>query len=120
MTTFFQISIPFPPSVNTYWGFRGSHRYLTARAKVFKEMVNTAYVRSGLEPFSDARLKVCIELYPPDRRVRDIDNVVKSTLDALCQCGVFTDDGQIDVLHVTREKIIKWGMAVVTIEKIGA
>ena len=83
-------------------------------------MVSHAYARSGLEPLGDARLKVCIELYPPDRRVRDIDNVVKSTLDALCQCGIFVDDGQIDVLHVTREKVIKWGAAVVTIEKIGA
>jgi crossover junction endodeoxyribonuclease RusA len=120
MTNIFQLTIPFPPSVNTYWGFRGSHRYLTSRAKIFKSMVSNAYVRSGLAPFGDVRLKVIIELYPPDRRVRDIDNVVKSTLDALCQCGIFTDDGQIDVLHVTREKVIKWGVAVVNIEKIEA
>ena len=83
-------------------------------------MVSNVYVKSGHEPFGDARLKVIIELHPPDRRVRDIDNVVKSTLDAMCQAGIFTDDGQIDVLHVTREKIIKWGAAVVTIEKIEA
>lgn len=120
MTNNFQITIPFPPSVNTYWGFRGSHRYLTSKAKTFKDMVNTVYLRSGFEPLGDARLKVTIELYPPDRRIRDIDNVVKSTLDALCQCGIFTDDGQIDVLHVTREKVIKWGAAVVSIEKIAA
>lgn len=118
MTNIFQLTIPFPPSVNTYWGFRGSHRYLTARAKTFKDMVQAEYVRSGLDSFSNARLSVTIQLYPPDRRVRDIDNVVKSTLDALCQAGVFEDDGQIDVLHVTREKVIKWGAAVVSIEKI--
>jgi len=118
MTNIFKITIPFPPSVNTYWGFRGSHRYLTSKAKTFKDMVNSVYLRSGFKPLGDARLKVTIELYPPDRRIRDIDNVVKSTFDALCQCGIFTDDGQIDVLHVSREKVIKWGAAVVSIEII--
>ena len=120
MTNIFQITIPFPPSVNTYWGFKGSRRYLTARAKTFKDMVNNIFIHSGFEPLGDARLKITIKLYPPDRRIRDIDNVVKSTLDALCQCGIFTDDGQIDVLHVSREKVIKWGAAVVSIEKIAA
>jgi crossover junction endodeoxyribonuclease RusA len=63
-----------------------------------------------------ARLAVTIKLYPPDRRVRDIDNVVKSTLDALCQAGVFADDGQIDMLHVTREQVIKFGAAEIFIQ----
>ena len=103
--------IPFPPSVNTYWGFKGSRRFLTSRAKAFKTLVNTEFLRSGHEGFASDRLKITIELYPPDRRIRDIDNVVKSTLDALCQSGVFVDDGQIDVLHVERKDVIKWGAA---------
>jgi Holliday junction resolvase RusA-like endonuclease len=44
--------------------------------------------------------------------------VVKSTLDALCQAGVFVDDGQIDMLHVTRENVIKWGAAEIFIEAL--
>ena len=85
---------------------------------MFKTLVNTEFVRSGHEGFADSRLKITIELYPPDRRVRDIDNVVKSTLDALCQCGAFIDDGQIDVLHVSRQNVIKWGMAKIIIESL--
>jgi Holliday junction resolvase RusA-like endonuclease len=42
--------------------------------------------------------------------------VVKSTLDALCQSGVFVDDGQIDVLIVTREQVVKWGAAEIILE----
>jgi crossover junction endodeoxyribonuclease RusA len=110
------LTIPFPPSVNTYWGFKGSRRFLTSRAKVFKDMVTVAFVRSGHQSLSTARLAVTIKLYPPDRRVRDIDNVVKSTLDALCQSGVFVDDGQIDVLTVTREQVVKWGAAEIILE----
>jgi crossover junction endodeoxyribonuclease RusA len=110
--------LPFPPSVNTYWGFKGSQRFLTARAKAFKAMVATEFIRSGHEGFANKRLHITILLYPPDRRVRDIDNVVKSTFDALCQCGVFADDGQIDVLHVKRENVVKWGMAKIILEPI--
>jgi crossover junction endodeoxyribonuclease RusA len=111
-----KLTIPFPPSVNTYWGFKGSQRFLTSRAKVFKSAVAAEFMRSGHEGFGDARLAVTIKLYPPDRRVRDIDNVVKSTLDALCQAGVFADDGQIDMLHVTREQVIKFGAAEIFIQ----
>lgn len=112
------ITIPFPPSVNTYWGFRGSQRFLTSRAKIFKQAVATEFVRAGFEPLGSARLKVEIELYPPDKRIRDIDNVVKSTLDALCQTGIFDDDGQIDVLLVTRRSVIKWGAAKIILTKL--
>jgi crossover junction endodeoxyribonuclease RusA len=108
--------VPFPPSVNSYWGFKGSRRFLTARAKSFKTLVNAEFLRSGHEGFANERLQITIALYPPDKRIRDIDNVVKSTLDALCQSGVFNDDGQIDVLHVTRENVIKWGAAKIILE----
>lgn len=112
------LTIPFPPSVNTYWGFKGSQRFLTSRAKAFKTLVNSEFVRSGHEGFASDRLKIHIELYPPDRRIRDIDNVVKSTLDALCQSAVFDDDGQIDVLLVERKNVIKWGAAKIFIETL--
>jgi crossover junction endodeoxyribonuclease RusA len=116
MTTEFKITVPFPPSVNTYWGFKGSQRFLTSRAKVFKSAVAAEFARCGHDGFGESRLAVTIKLYPPDRRVRDIDNVVKSTLDAMCQAGVFVDDGQIDALFVTREEIIKWGAAEIFIQ----
>jgi crossover junction endodeoxyribonuclease RusA len=112
------ITIPFPPSVNTYWGFKGSQRFLTSRAKIFKQAVANEFIREGFEPLGSARLKVEIDLYPPDRRIRDIDNVVKSTLDALCQAGIFDDDGQIDVLIVTRRNVIKWGAAKIILTKL--
>lgn len=111
----FQLQIPFPPSVNTYWGFRGSHRFLTAKAKAFKAVVASEFRASGQRGFGKARLHIDIRLHAPDKRARDIDNVVKSTLDALTQAGVFVDDSQVDVLHVQRLAPIKGGMAVVKI-----
>jgi len=114
----FEIILPFPPSVNTYWGFQGSRRFLTNKAKDFKTIVLSRFIQSGHLGLGKARLSVSMTLHAPDKRVRDIDNVVKSTLDALCQAGVFEDDGQVDILLVKRGLPIKGGECVVTISEI--
>lgn len=66
--------------------------------------------------FGSQRLEISITLYPPDKRVRDIDNVIKSTFDALVQAGAFDDDSCIDVLLVQRGEITKGGKAIVEIK----
>jgi crossover junction endodeoxyribonuclease RusA len=64
------------------------------------------------------RLRVEIEVYPPDRRKRDIDNVCKATLDALAKAGVYQDDSQIDVLLITRMGIVSGGCLEVKVQKV--
>lgn len=112
----FTLTLPYPPSVNTYWGFRGSHRFLTAKAKEFKKCVANEFLCSGRLGFADKRLAVYVQLSPPDKRVRDIDNCLKPLLDALCQAGVFVDDGQVDYLSVERRAVVKGGSCTVRIE----
>ena len=55
------------------------------------------------------RLEVHIKLYPPDRRLRDIDNHIKAIFDLLTKANVWEDDSQVDVLHVKRCDIVKKG-----------
>jgi crossover junction endodeoxyribonuclease RusA len=43
-----------------------------------------------------------MSVHAPDRRRRDLDNVLKSTLDSLTHAGVWDDDSQIDQLSVER------------------
>lgn len=113
-----EIFLPFPPSVNTYWGFQGSRRFLTNKAKAFKTVTKERFDATGHLGLGKSRLFVSMTLHAPDKRVRDIDNVVKSTLDALCQAGVFEDDGQIDVLLVKRAIPMKGGSCIVRVEEI--
>ncbi|NBW23084.1 MAG: RusA family crossover junction endodeoxyribonuclease, partial [Caulobacteraceae bacterium] len=42
------------------------------------------------------------EAFPPDKRKRDLDNVLKSLLDALTHANVWDDDSQIDDLRIYR------------------
>lgn len=113
MTTL-KLTLPYPPSVNTYWGFHGHRRFLTKKAVDFKKEVAHWVSLSG-QKFGDARLEVTIITHAPDRRARDIDNIVKPTLDALVQAGLFDDDSQVDLLTVKRGDVAKGGKAVILV-----
>ena len=110
------LTIPYPPSVNSYWGFHGHRRFLTKKAVDFKSEVSNAVIAHNIPKLGQERLEIEIKLFPTDKRVRDIDNSIKSCLDALCQAGVFDDDSQIDVLIVNRGEIVKGGKAEVKLK----
>lgn len=111
------LTLPYPPSVNTYWGFQGHRRFLTNNAVKFKKEV-AHQVSQAPTKFTDERLEVVITLNPPDKRVRDIDNIAKPTLDALVSAGLFIDDGQIDRLVIIRSNIVKGGCMTVGVGKL--
>ena len=59
-----------------------------------------------------------VYLYPPDKRKRDVDNVLKPLLDALEHAGVYENDSQIDKLCITRMEVKPQGLCDVTISVI--
>ena len=48
------------------------------------------------------RYCVTINAYPPDKRKRDLDNLIKPVLDALVDYGAIRDDSQVDDLRIQR------------------
>lgn len=110
------ILLPYPPSVNTYWGFKGSRRYLTKKAVDFKKLVWAECLLAGKPSFGKQLVKVDITWHCPDKRTRDIDNPIKPLFDALVQASVFQDDSQIRSLTVQYGNIKKGGLAVVVIQ----
>lgn len=110
----FTVRLPWPPSVNSYLQpmRNGRGKYITRKGKEFRESVCSDVVT--LVPM-EGRLTVSLELTPPDRRARDLDNHIKSTLDALECAGVYLDDSQIDELIVRRMPVESPGCCDVTI-----
>lgn len=113
------LSLPYPPSVNHYWGTRGKIRFVGAKGKEFRAEVMRVWYQARAQGFGRARLTVEVTLYPPDKRRRDIDNPAKALLDALAHARVFEDDSQIDRLVIMRGPVEKGGVCVVRISEFG-
>ena len=117
----YTITLPFAPSVNSYWRQWQGRTLLSAKGREYKQAVALRVLQQGRKCFgSAARLAIDIHANPPDRRQRDIDNLPKSILDSLAAAGVFGNDEQVDDLRIRRGKIGKPGSGVVTITEIAA
>lgn len=63
-------------------------------------------------------IDVRVKLVMPDRRRRDIANVLKALCDAMQYGGAYEDDSQIDRLLIERDDVSPPGAALVFIEEI--
>jgi len=99
----FYAILPFPPSINHYWKLipmgNKARMIVGKRGKEFREEVKTIV---GNVTCKLSNLAVKLIVYPPDNRRRDIDNLLKATLDALQYAGVYKDDCLIDKINITR------------------
>ena len=105
------IELPYPPSVNHYWKSGRDRsgrpmRYLSTAAKDFKRAVS---MLCGRKQAFSGRVGVRVLVWPPDRRTRDLDNLLKGLLDSITGAGVILDDCQIDEIHMMRESVRKGG-----------
>jgi Holliday junction resolvase RusA-like endonuclease len=111
-----ELELPYPPSVNHYWRRVGARTLISRGGRLFRQQVVSILAARGVRPI-DGDLEVFIELYPPDRRRRDVDNTQKALLDALGHGGAYHDDSQIIHLDTWKREPIPGGMVFVRISK---
>ena len=70
------------------------------------------------EPKIEGRIAVAISANPPDRRQRDLDNLLKGVLDAMTHAHVWIDDSQIDDLRIVRDEVMPGGRLIVTVREV--
>lgn len=124
-----ELTLPYPPSVNSYKNIGRLTK--TKNGKLLQMRVNSPQTKQfywnvwvkihalmasqGVKAFGESMIYVEIDVYPPDKRKRDIDNVVKPILDSMQHAGLYDDDYQIARLLITKCSIIEQGQVIVRI-----
>lgn len=118
------LTLPFPPSVNTYWrapnkGPLAGRHLISAKGRAYQSDACAAIIEQlrKLPKPSSAPAAVEIILFPPDARRRDIDNYNKALFDALTHAGIWKDDSQIKRMLVEWGPITPKGKVEITISK---
>ena len=97
-----ELTLPWPPSVNGYWRTFQGRMLISAEGRAYRKAVSDqVLIQRGAKHYTEA-LKVEIEAFYPDRRRRDLDNILKSLLDSLTHAGVWVDDSQIVDLRIRK------------------
>ena len=113
-----EFNLPWPPSVNAAYRSivvgRASRVVLSREGRAYKQRAALELAAQRVPSFGQQPVIVEFDVCPPDRRARDLDNVLKLAQDAL-QPRVLADDSQIARLLVTRLKPRPGGLLVVRV-----
>ena len=111
------LTLPWPPSVNTYYRRGKNSTYLSEKGRRYKAAVSDLVCGLGVgitEPLK-GRLSVFVGLAAPSKQSRDVDNYAKAVLDSIQDAGLIENDSQIDQLTLIRMPVSKGGYASVVI-----
>lgn len=110
--------LPWPPSVNDYWGVSTAHKtkkqiwYVKPAGKAFRD---ECYYIARQKTALDGKLELRVVAFPPDKRRRDLDNLLKATCDALEYANVVGDDYQFCKKTIERASTTKNGALLVSV-----
>lgn len=112
----FMYQLPYPPSVNHIYIRTKCGVILDKKAKEYREEVIST-IGKGHTTLTGP-IKLCIDVFMPDARKRDLDNIFKSLNDALTHAGVWKDDSQIEVISAKKCGIEAPGRVLVSVTQI--
>ena len=112
------LTLPYPPTMNTYWRHVGRRTLISREGRTFRRNVCALLGGGGMrKPPLSGRIALAMDAFPPDHRRRDLDNIQKPVLDALEHAGVYADDSQIDLLVTRRREAVSGGRLLVTVDE---
>lgn len=113
------LKLLYPPTINNYYTIARNRKILSKKGRRYLSDSTFMLGPQFDKGFNrEERLLVCIWVYPPDKRKRDLDNLPKSILDSLTNAGVYHDDSQIDELIIKRMEVVKNGKTEISIVSI--
>lgn len=96
-----EIELPWPPSVNKLWRPYKGRMVVSNEARAYKASIQKLAFTWPKVFFTTGEISMSIQAYPPDKRHRDLSNLLKVTEDSL-QGILFTNDYQIGEIHIIR------------------
>lgn len=112
------LDLPWPKTINHLYGqARNGRKFIRPAGVAFRQAVCEIVARMGVKTL-EGRVSVFIYAFPPDKRKRDLDNVLKQLGDSLTYAGIYFDDSQIDDLRIIRRPVEKGGRLSVVIVEI--
>lgn len=115
------LHLPYPPSTNTYWrhptrGKLAGRHLISEAGRKYRLDCHACVLEHGVRRPLEGRLTVTILAKMPDRRRRDLDNILKALFDAMTHAGVWLDDEQIDEIIIRRNGMQRGGEVCVFVD----
>lgn len=115
-----ELHLPWPPTVNHYYSHTRNGIYISKKGTQYRKAIaESCFEQIGRKLKLNKKLMIICILYPPDRRIRDLDNYKKSFLDALTKAELWEDDSLIDQDFSFRGSVISKGKIVLYIRDAG-
>ncbi len=92
MLSGFTIFLPFPIPVNNLFNNTKRGRVISPRYKAWREEADALYLTQRRPTVVLGPYKFLLEVQRPDKRRRDISNLIKSVEDQLISYGLMEDD----------------------------
>jgi crossover junction endodeoxyribonuclease RusA len=115
-----EFTLPYPPSLNRAYRAVSGRVILSAIARDYIDVIAVSTYAQGARSVNPimGRIAVCMQIFPPDRRRRDIANCEKLLCDSLTKARVWDDDSQIDRLTLIRMPNVKDGKIIVQVQQL--
>ena len=111
-----ELTLPYPPSVNSYYRHVGPRVLISREGRRFRKRVCSILAACRVRPL-EGPLALEIDVHPPDRRRRDLDNTLKALLDAMEHGGAYRDDSQIVRLVIEKKRPQPGGCVIVRLQE---
>jgi len=99
-----RIILTIPPSANSQWRIANNRIFKTKEAKSWQEEAAWELKLSARgQKIPLDRIGVTMEVFFPDNRKRDIDNLLKLTGDAIQESGIVKNDADIWAWNVRKD-----------------
>lgn len=94
------VELPHPPSLNRYYRNVNGRVLISKAGREYRKKVILILKITGVQSYDDKLLAMFVAWFPPDKKWRDIDNILKATLDSLQHGKLYKNDRQIKDLRV--------------------